>query len=162
MASAPQRPQFNPFHYGNPVPPSRFIGRADALRTVFVARGDGAVQVVRPPAPVVVAMHDVSGLPVAEREGAAIAQLRAVTDTPFDLAREPGFRVALARLAPDDHVLLLLTHHIVSDAWSYGVLLGELNALYAAESRGVAHGLAPLALQFGDRFWWPRRVPAQR
>jgi hypothetical protein len=35
MTSPPQRPQFNPFHYGNPVPPSRFIGRADALRTVF-------------------------------------------------------------------------------------------------------------------------------
>ncbi|MBC8074754.1 MAG: AAA family ATPase, partial [Chloroflexales bacterium] len=35
MTQAPQRPQFNPFHYGNPVPPSRFIGRAEALRTVF-------------------------------------------------------------------------------------------------------------------------------
>src|SRR4051812_48861498 len=58
------------------------VARHDALRTVFAARGDGAVQVVRRPAPVAVAIHDVSGLPVAEREGVAIARLRAVTDTP--------------------------------------------------------------------------------
>jgi amino acid adenylation domain-containing protein len=132
------------------------VARHAALRTVFAARGDGAVQVVRPATPGAVAVHDVSALPAAEREGAAITRLRAVTDTPFDLAREPGFRVALARLASADHVLLLLTHHIVSDAWSYGVLMSELNALYAAETRGVAHGLAPLALQFGDFAAWQR------
>jgi amino acid adenylation domain-containing protein len=132
------------------------VARHEALRTVFAARGDGAVQVVRPATPVAVAVHDVSALPAAEREGAAITRLRAVTDTPFDLAREPGFRVALARLASADHVLLLLTHHIVSDAWSYGGLMSELNALYAAETRGVAHGLAPLALQFGDFAAWQR------
>jgi amino acid adenylation domain-containing protein len=103
-------------------------------------------------------VHDLRALPMAEREGAAIAALRSVTDTPFDLAHEPGFRVAIARLADDDHILLLLTHHIVSDAWSYGVLMGELNALYAAESRGVAHGLAPVALQFGDFAAWQRTL----
>src|SRR3982751_4392426 len=69
------------------------VARHDALRTMFAARGDDAVQVVRRPAPVAVALHDLSGLPVAKREGAAIARLRAVTDTPFDLACEPGFRV---------------------------------------------------------------------
>jgi len=132
------------------------VARHETLRTVFAARGDGAVQVVLPRATVAVTVHDVSALPAGEREGAAIAHLRSVTDTPFDLAREPGFRVALARLAGDDHVLLLLTHHIVSDAWSYGVLMSELNALYAAESRGVAHGLAPVALQFGDFAAWQR------
>src|SRR4029078_6284854 len=132
------------------------MARRAALCPVCAARGDGAVQVVLAPAPVAVTVHDVSALPAAEREAAAITQLRRVTDTPFDLSREPGFRVALARLASDDHVLLLLTHHIVSDAWSYGVLMSELNALYAAETRGVAHGLAPLTLQFGDFAAWQR------
>src|SRR5689334_6565694 len=92
------------------------VARHEALRTVFAARGDSAAQVVLPPGPVAVAMHDVSALPAGEREGEAIRRLRQVTDTPFDLAREPGFRVAVARIASDDHVLLLLTHHIVSDA----------------------------------------------
>src|SRR6478752_3317421 len=48
-----------------------------------------------------VAVHDVSVLPAGERESEAIRRLRQVTDTPFDLTREPGFRVALARLASD-------------------------------------------------------------
>src|SRR5437764_9261686 len=85
------------------------VARHETLRTVFAARGDAAVQVVRAPAPVSVAVHDVSALPAAERERAAITALRGVTDTPFDLAREPGFRVALARLASDGHVRLVLT-----------------------------------------------------
>ena len=63
--------------------------RHEALRTVFEARGDGAVQVVLPAIPVHIALHDVSGLPVGERASAAIAALRAVADTPFDLATEP-------------------------------------------------------------------------
>ncbi|HTK47955.1 MAG TPA: condensation domain-containing protein, partial [Gemmatimonadaceae bacterium] len=134
------------------------VARHEALRTVFTARGDGAVQTVLPSAPVTVAVHDVHAMPAEQREGAAIAALRAAADTPFDLAHEPGFRVVLARLADDEHLLLLLTHHIVSDAWSYGVLMGELNALYATETRGVANGLAPLALQFGDFAAWQRDV----
>ncbi|MBV9879668.1 MAG: AMP-binding protein, partial [Gemmatirosa sp.] len=128
------------------------VARHETLRTVFAARGDGAVQVVLPPAPVTVAVHDVRALPAAEREAAAIAALRAVTDTPFDLAREPGFRAAVAHLADDEHVVLLLTHHIVSDAWSYGVLFRELNALVSGEA------LPPVALQFGDFAAWQRET----
>src|SRR6476469_3252473 len=52
------------------------VARHEALRTVFAARGDGAAQVVVPPAAVAVAVHDVSVLPAGEREGAAIAHLR--------------------------------------------------------------------------------------
>ncbi|MEO8564655.1 MAG: condensation domain-containing protein, partial [bacterium] len=132
------------------------VARHETLRTVFAARGDGAVQVVKPAARVALQTHDVRGLPDAEREGAAITALRAATDTPFDLAQEPGFRAALARVGDEDHLLLLLTHHIVSDAWSYGVMIRELNALYAAESSGAAHALPPVALQFGDFAAWQR------
>ena len=130
--------------------------RHEALRTVFEARGDGAVQVVLPAIPVHIALHDVSGLPVGERASAAIAALRAVADTPFDLATERGFRVALARIADDDHILLLLTHHIVSDAWSYGVMLRDLGALYGVARQNAQPQLPPPALQLGDYAAWQR------
>ena len=55
---------------------------------------------------------------------------------PFDLTVAPLMRATLLRLAEDDHVLLLNTHHIISDGWSLGVLLRELAALYEALSRG--------------------------
>src|SRR5437868_1241533 len=71
---------------------SALVERHETLRTVFAARGDGAVQVVQPAAPVRLTMHDMRDLAPAERERAAIAALRVATDTPFDLTREPGFR----------------------------------------------------------------------
>ncbi|AHG93600.1 amino acid adenylation domain protein (plasmid) [Gemmatirosa kalamazoonensis] len=126
------------------------VARHESLRTVFAAEGDGAVQVVRPAAPFALVVHDVRAVPAAEREAAALAALRAEANRPFDLAREPGFRAALARLADDDHVLLLLTHHIVSDAWSYGQIFRDLGALYAGTE------LPPPALQYGDFAAWQR------
>ena len=137
---------------------SALVARHEALRTVFTANGDGAVQDVLDEARVKVAVHDVSNLPAEQREVAAIAALRKVADTPFDLAKEPGFRASLARLAPDDHILLLLTHHIVSDAWSYGVIFRELGELYDAERRGASPDLPPATLHFGDYAAWQRET----
>jgi len=137
---------------------TQLVARHEALRTVFEVRGDSTVQTVLPASPVQLPMHDVRSLPAAEREAAAITALRRVADTPFDLAREPGFRAAIARLADDDHVLLLLTHHIVSDAWSYGVMFRDLGVLYDAAVRRSAPDLATPSLQFGDYAAWQRET----
>lgn len=131
------------------------VSRHEALRTVFEAHGEAARQVVRPAGAMTIAMHDVRGLP-APRDAAAIAALRAVANAPFDLANEPGFRVALARLADDDHILLLLTHHIVSDAWSYGLIFRDLGTLYDAALNDVPADLPPVSLHFGDYAAWQR------
>jgi len=137
---------------------SQLVTRHEALRTVFETRGDGAVQSILPGGTVSVSLHDVRELPAAEREHAAIAALRQVADTPFDLSREPGFRAAIARISDDEHILLLLTHHIVSDAWSYGVIFRDLGVLYDAAVRNVTPDLAPPPLQFGDYATWQRET----
>ncbi|MEO8334160.1 MAG: amino acid adenylation domain-containing protein [bacterium] len=135
---------------------ARVAERNEALRTVFRASGDAAEQVVLGESSVPLAMHDVSSLPYVDREQAALAALRAVANTPFDLAKEPGFRAAVARIADDDHILLLLTHHIVSDAWSYGLIFRELGALYDAEVARTMPDLPPIALHYGDYAAWQR------
>ncbi len=137
---------------------SALAARHEALRTVFAAEGDGAKQVVLPPSPVTFALFDVSAVEPDAREAAALAALRGVVDTPFDLAKDAGFRVAVARLAADDHVVLLLAHHIVSDAWSFGVMMADLAPLYEAALDGRAAALAPLALQYGDYAVWQRET----
>lgn len=130
--------------------------RHEALRTVFQASGEGAVQVVLPKASVSLISTDVSDLPTDAREAAAIKALRTIADMPFDLATEPGFRAAIARISPNEHVLLLLTHHIVSDAWSYGVLLRDLSALYSAAASNSAPALPAPQLHLGDYAAWQR------
>jgi hypothetical protein len=60
------------------------------------------------------------------------------------------------RLAPDEHLVLVTIHHIVSDAWSMGVLTMEVAELYEAFSQGRPSPLAEPALQYADYAVWQR------
>jgi amino acid adenylation domain-containing protein len=73
---------------------------------------------------------------------------------PFDLAVGPLLRAVLWRLADDDHVLLLVIHHIVGDGWSERVLLRDLSACYLAAREGRPPQLAPVAVQPADFAVW--------
>ena len=131
--------------------------RHDALRTVFIPDGDTAVQRLLPVAHRVLRVDSVASLPAATRERAAVELLSGIAATPFDLVAEPPFRAALVELAADDRMLLLLTHHIASDAWSYSVLLDALSNEYAAAVAGRGESIPPGSeLQFGDFAAWQR------
>ncbi|MBC5801701.1 MAG: AMP-binding protein, partial [Candidatus Eremiobacteraeota bacterium] len=130
--------------------------RHEALRTVVDAAGDQPTLDVRPAAAVPLALADLRSQPPAKREGAAHAWLRALADTPFDLTRDLPLRAGLAQVADDEYVFLLLTHHIASDAWSYGIMFRELTALYDAARAQKAAELPSPALQFADYAVWQR------
>src|SRR4029079_4512778 len=82
--------------------------------------------------------------------------LAAVARRPFDLGRGPLLRAVLASLSGEEHVLLLAMHHIVSDAWSTGVLVRDLTALYRAFAAGQPSPLPALELQYADFAIWQR------
>ncbi|MEW5926797.1 MAG: amino acid adenylation domain-containing protein, partial [Gemmatimonadota bacterium] len=133
------------------------VRRHEALRTVFAERGGEPVQVVLDPAPVPLPVLDLGGVPEAEREGRAARLAAEEALIPFDLARGPLLRSTLLRLGEEDHVLLLTLHHVVSDAWSMGVLVREVSALYGAFSRGEPSPLPELPVQYADYALWQRR-----
>ncbi|BCB89231.1 condensation domain-containing protein [Phytohabitans suffuscus] len=89
-----------------------------------------------------------------DRDAAALADEQAVT--PFDLAEGPLFRCQLVRLADTVHILSVTLHHIISDAWSIGLLVRELSALYQAGGDAARAGLAPLPIQYRDYAVWQR------
>ncbi|HEX7317777.1 MAG TPA: amino acid adenylation domain-containing protein [Pyrinomonadaceae bacterium] len=68
----------------------------------------------------------------------------------FDLERGPLLRVRLYERAKDEHVVLLVVHHIVADFWSLSVLMNELGILYTAEAGGAQAQLTLNQLRYED------------
>jgi amino acid adenylation domain-containing protein len=136
---------------------NRVVSRHETLRTTFEVVEGEAAQVVHPPARLRVPVVDLSPLADAEREAAVAARLRAEADRPFDLSRGPLLRATLLRLGDTEHLLALVMHHLVSDGWSLGVLLGEWARLYGEETGGAPAALPPLPVQYAEYAEWQRR-----
>ncbi|MET0395230.1 MAG: non-ribosomal peptide synthase/polyketide synthase, partial [Longimicrobiaceae bacterium] len=134
--------------------------RHEALRTVFAERGGGPVQVVLPAGRFHLPVHDLSALPGAERERAMLRLVHDEAGGGFDLLTGPLLRVRLVRLAPEEHVLVLTMHHVVSDAWSMDVLWREAARCYAARAAGASCPLPPLSVQYADFAVWQREALA--
>ncbi|HEX6289380.1 MAG TPA: amino acid adenylation domain-containing protein [Herpetosiphonaceae bacterium] len=146
---------------------SAIVRRHQVLRTTFASQGPGSadrsepVQVIAPPAPHplnVVELHpEGTRLPADEREAAALRLVEEELERPFDLERGPLLRTMLLRLSPTEHILLLTLHHIISDAWSMGVLVREVAALYPSYAGQAAPLLPELPIQYADYAIWQRQ-----
>lgn len=134
--------------------------RHEALRTTFDLVGDEPAQIVNEPAPVTITHIDVGHVPVDEREKAARAHMRSLARTVFDLSVDRQLRAWLIRLADDDNVLFLLSHHVSSDGWSGNIIMRELTALYDAYKENRTPALPPVSLHFGDFAAWQRKTLA--
>ncbi|MEV6240456.1 amino acid adenylation domain-containing protein [Lentzea sp. NPDC051838] len=119
----------------------RVVRRHEALRTAFVERDGVVLQEVRPAQPVELKVVDAR----SAEEAAFIAGDEMTV--PFDLASGMLLRARVLKLADDDHVLLLTMHHLVSDGWSQGLLIEELNGTAAAPS-----------VQYADFTVWERET----
>ena len=86
------------------------------------------------------------------RQAESIAADRA--RQPFDLAAGPLIRAALVGAGPDRHLFVLVMHHSISDGASMEILIGELSAVYLAETTGAPASLPPLSMEYGDYAVW--------
>jgi amino acid adenylation domain-containing protein/non-ribosomal peptide synthase protein (TIGR01720 family) len=116
--------------------------RHEALRTVFVATGNGLRQRVLPRADFRVACVDLSG--EADPDGAAAALAETRASGGFDLATGPLLSASLVKLGADRHMLLFGVHHIVSDAVSVTVMVEEIMRTARGET------LPPLRIHYKD------------
>jgi amino acid adenylation domain-containing protein len=135
---------------------NQVVARHETLRTRFEVRGGRLVQLVARTLEVDVPMTDLAHLGPEGAETEARRLAEALDDEPVDLAVAPLVRFRLLRVAPDDHVLVVAIHHIVSDGWSIGILLREIGECYAARTAGREPRLPELPIQYADYAAWQR------
>ncbi|HYJ54899.1 MAG TPA: condensation domain-containing protein, partial [Mycobacterium sp.] len=123
------------------------VQRHESLRTVFpVSAGEPYQQVLD--------IEDArTDLEIAE-PGDLTAALRQAANHVFDLAGSPPFRVTLFVVGPDEHVLMIVGHHIVGDGWSTAPLLRDIGRAYQARSQDRVPDWEPLPVQYVDYTLW--------
>ncbi|HVR98866.1 MAG TPA: amino acid adenylation domain-containing protein, partial [Thermoanaerobaculia bacterium] len=137
---------------------TEIVRRHESLRTTFGRIGPGEpVQVIAAPGPLKLPVVDLSGLPAPAREPEELRLANEEAQRPFDLERGPLLRVTLVATAATEHAVLLTLHHIVGDAWSTGLLVQELGALYTAFAAGQPSPLPELDVQYADFAYWQRQ-----
>jgi len=128
--------------------------RHEILRARYEVTSQGPSQAFRAEPGVEVAQVDLVEFP--DPDLASDVAASELATAPFDLQNEPLVRVALHRLAPDRHRLVLCVHHIVADGWSLDVALQDFINFYLARSGGAPKPLPPLESQYVDFAAWQR------
>ena len=129
------------------------VERHESLRTIFPERHGVPRQEILPTSGVRV------GLAIERVSAGSVAEALSLSARRgFDLSREVPLRAHLFELSGDEHVLLLVLHHIAGDGWSLGPLGRDLSRFYDARRSGVSAGLEPLSVQYADYTLWQRAV----
>ena len=131
--------------------------RQESLRTSFHTQQGRPIQLIAPALNASLPVIDLSGLPEDDR-GAIVTRL-AEEDArrPFGLSEAPLIRTHLLRSQDHEHVFLTTMHHIITDVWSFEVLIGEVVQLYEALRSGSPSPLEELPIQYADYSDWQRR-----
>ena len=131
------------------------VARHESLRTRFRSERGVPCQVIDPPGavPTPITVIDLRSLPAEDRLDHATMLAEQELRRPFDLYNGPLVRCWLARLADDDHLLLLTMHHIITDGWSVGIITRELAQLYAGRGDELPSG----QLQPVDHAVWQQK-----
>jgi Condensation domain len=132
--------------------------RHESLRTVFPIINGQAVQLVTPAQPVHLPVTDLSHLPVDTQETETQSLINSLNREVFDLERGPLWRMQLVKLSAEEHVMVLVVHHLVFDGWSRGVLTREMGVLYNAYLKGEASPLPELPMQYGAYARWQHQT----
>jgi amino acid adenylation domain-containing protein/non-ribosomal peptide synthase protein (TIGR01720 family) len=133
------------------------IERHETLRTVFSQETAQPLQVVLPAGPFALETHQLSAELANDADASIQAFVQTQSQKTFDLQHGPLLRAALLQVTPNDHVLVLTLHHIVSDGWSLQVMIEELVQLYAGFNLGHDAGLPALPIQYADYALWQRQ-----
>ncbi len=133
----------------------RIVERHGALRTTLSLATDGVRQRIATTARCPFEVVNLADEPAPDaRESRLQALLDANARASFDLGVGPLFRAVLVKLSSAESVLLVLSHHVITDGWSQDVFQTELSLLYDAEKNGGEAALPELPIAYADYASW--------
>lgn len=136
---------------------NEIICRHESLRTSFPVVEGQPIQVITPDLTIPLKIVDLQNLPLAKRETEAFHFSKREMNYHFDLANGPLIKTTLVRLSSEEHWLLIVIHHIITDGWSIAIFVQELEMLYHAFSNNLPSPLPELPLQYADFTLWQRQ-----
>ncbi|MEW6734730.1 MAG: amino acid adenylation domain-containing protein, partial [Acidobacteriota bacterium] len=133
---------------------NEIVRRHEVFRTRFGMEDGQPVQLISELSAIVVPVIDLSDMAESEREKAAHQLVNEEVKCPFDLAQGPLVRALVIKLVQQEHIVLFIMHHIVSDGWSMAILVRELTVLYEVYNNGQSSPLPELPIQYADFAHW--------
>ncbi|MHC5747095.1 MAG: amino acid adenylation domain-containing protein [Nostoc sp.] len=133
---------------------NEIVKRHESLRTSFETLDEQPVQVIHHSLTLELPVVNLSNLTQALQDAEVERLTAEITQKPFDLASTPLLRGMLLQTGEQEHLFLLVIHHIVCDGWSIQVLNQELAALYTAFSAEKSSPLSELPIQYADYSLW--------
>lgn len=133
------------------------VRRHDVFRTTFAAQGDQLVQIVSQDASFDLPVIDLTGFAADEASATIDDMIHAEAVRPFDLHNGPLIRAAVLRLSPEEHVFVLVMHHIITDLHSLDCFFREVTTLYAAHSIGAPNPLEKPVHRYSDYAVWEQQ-----
>ncbi|MEG3918369.1 amino acid adenylation domain-containing protein [Microcoleus sp. T3_A4] len=136
---------------------NELVKRHEVLRTAFKTINGQPVQAIASNLELKILEIDLRSLPETERSREVERLIAAEAKLAFNLSQAPLLRAKLLHLSDSNWVLLLSTHHIISDAWSMGIFIQEVATFYQAFSTGQPSPLPELSVQYADFASWQRQ-----
>jgi amino acid adenylation domain-containing protein len=135
---------------------NEIIRRHEALRTIFIKVNGEPVQKILDTLKIPLESTDLRKLRESDKEKETRILVKAEIRKSFDLAMGPLIRARIFRLEENEYILTISVHHIVSDGWSMGIFIRELNILYEAFTNNEESPLAEIDFQYADFAIWQR------
>ncbi|MBK8551801.1 MAG: hypothetical protein IPL53_12345 [Ignavibacteria bacterium] len=133
----------------------KVVNRHEVLRTIFLEEDGVPYQIVK--------QSDDWELPVIDGskfkdDSDYISQYtQQLIKAPFDLTKDFMLRTVLIKLEEEEHILIVILHHIASDGWSISILVKEVTAIYDSLIKSQPSELEPLKIQYADFALWQRK-----
>lgn len=131
--------------------------RHETLRTTFNMVNGNVVQTISQEGRIDISLKDLRWLPKFERDKEMMRLIASEAKRSFDLAHGPLLHVSLLRLAEEEHILVVVMHHIISDTSSMRILFRELSLLYELLATANDMPLPTLPIQYADYATWQRQ-----